>query len=343
MRLKKAAAIAATCVVIIFALAGCSAPTDDGSTTVGSQTDAVETTDTDTKTDSESGTETTSDEQSTETTADGERDGETTTSSDDAPAYPTGEITTISVEMPQFDNRTRTVRVYTPPGYFESDRSYPVVYMQDGQNLFDNETAYNVEWQVDETMDRLAHEKNRSAIVVGVDNGGGDRITEYVPPELGEPGQTKNGDRYAAFLAETVKPMIDEMYRTQPDRAAIMGSSLGGSISVYTAFEYPEMFPYAAGLSTASPPANVTASYLNETGAGPERVYMDWGLEEGPRSEMFAQRNQAFATNIQHLGYEPGETLLTVIDEDGTHSESAWRERFPRAVQWILTGEDPAA
>ncbi len=342
MRSKKAAIIAAICVVIIFTLAGCSSPAADNTTTIGPQTE-IDDTDT-TQTNQESGTETTASEQSAETIADGETDSETTTtSSDETPEYATGEITTMSIDMPQFDNRTRTARVYTPPGYFESDRSYPVVYMQDGQNLFNDSTAYNEEWQVDETMDRLAREDNFSAIVVGIDNGGGDRITEYTPPELGKPDQTKHGDRYAAFLAETVKPTIDETYRTQPDKAAIMGSSLGGSISVYTAFEYPETFPYVAGLSTASPSTNVTASYLNETGAGPERVYMDWGLEEGPRSEMFAQRNQAFATNIQNLGYEPGETLLTVIDEDGTHSESAWRERFPRAVQWVLTGEDPAA
>mgnify|MGYP000035348662 CR=1 FL=1 len=339
MRPREAAVFAGICIVILFTLAGCSSPATDNTTTIGPQT-ATDGTDTP---QTEGDTDTTTDGQSTETTTETETDSETTTSNDDTPEYATGEITTMSVEMPQFDNRTRTVRVYTPPGYFESDRSYPVVYMQDGQNLFDNSTAYNEEWQVDETMDRLAHEADLAAIVVGVDNGGSDRITEYTPPELGPTDQTKHGDRYAAFLAETVKPLIDETYRTQPDQAAIMGSSLGGSISVYTAFEYPDTFPYVAGLSTGSPPADVTAAYLNETGAGPERVYMDWGLEEGPRPEMFAQRNQAFATNIQNLGYEPGQTLLTVTDEDGGHGESAWRERFPRAVQWVLTGEDPAA
>ncbi|MEF8883419.1 MAG: alpha/beta hydrolase-fold protein, partial [Halapricum sp.] len=287
-------------------------------------------------------TETTETKASTETT---ESKPTTETNGSDTTASQThvvGNVTTMTIDMPQFDDRSRTIRVYTPPGYETSDRSYPVVYMQDGQNLFDNRTAFKEEWRVDETMERLADSGELSAIVVGIDNGGAQRDDEYIPWPFENGNMGGEGDQYAAFLAETLKPRIDERYRTEPNETAIVGSSFGGAISIYTAFEYPNTFQYVGSMSTSAP-VEPLFQYMNGTEQGPDRVYLDWGTEETDRPERFVSLQREFAQLVEDRGYERGETLLTVEDEGGVHRETAWRDRFPRAVQWLLKGVDPAS
>lgn len=341
MNILEKGVIAAIIVVVLIALAGCSGPAADDTTTDGSvttTTDGQSVTETDTDTE-QIPSETTTDEIATTSTpvrTDPEPDEEA------SPTYVVGNVTTFEVEMPQFDGQNRTVRVYTPPEYSETDHSYPVVYMQDGQNLFDNRTAFNEEWRVDETMERLAREGSIAAIVVGVDHAGARRADEYIPPELAPSDQPREGDAYAAFMAETLKPSIDDRYRTMPNETAIFGSSLGGIISIYTAFEYPDTFQYTGGMSNALPPEEILAPYMNQTAGGPQRVYTDWGTDEGNEPEAFSQRNRNLVTALESLGYERGATLMVVEDEGGIHRETAWRERFPRAIQWLLTGEDPA-
>ena len=154
------------------------------------------------------------------------------------------------VESPQLGNR-RDLVVYLPPSYGEGDRRYPVIYMHDGQNLFDAATSNAGEWQVDETLETLSTE-GIEAIVVGVPNMGEKRAYEYVsfPSSwLAEVG----GDLYTAFLAETVKPLIDRDFRTLPEREAtgVMGSSLGGLISLYAIFRRPDVFGMAGVVSLA--------------------------------------------------------------------------------------------
>lgn len=256
----------------------------------------------------------------------------------------TGNVSQYTVEMPQFGSQTRTVWVYVPPGYGDTDRQYPVVYMQDGQNLFDD-VAASEEWGVDETMERLATEADLQAIVVGVENAGAERDEEYLPWSDGELGG--NGSRYAAFLAETLKPTVDATFRTDPDRTAVMGSSFGGVISVYTAFAYPEQFQYVGGMSTAHvwPGFDVSVTelygFLNESGPGPERVYLDWGTDEGTDPARFNAANERLVETVDGLGYDRGSDLLVVPETGAGHRERFWKARFPRAVQWLLTGEDP--
>jgi hypothetical protein len=135
--------------------------------------------------------------------------------------------------MPQLD-RYRRIWVYLPPDYEETEDHYPVIYMHDGQNLFDASTSFVGEWEVDETLNDLFDEGYKVPIVVGIDNGGTERINEYTPwvnPGYGG-GQ---GNLYLEFIVETLKPHIDQYYRTLPgrDHTAIWGSSLGGLISQY--------------------------------------------------------------------------------------------------------------
>ena len=154
-------------------------------------------------------------------------------------------------EMPQL-NRFRRIWLYLPPDYDQSSNEYPVLYMHDGQNLFDQFTSFAGEWEIDETLNRLVDQGYKVPIVVGIDNGGIYRIDELTPwnnPDYGG-GQ---GDEYMAFIVETLKPFIDENYRTLSDRenTGIMGSSLGGLISTYGALKYQNIFSKSGPFSPA--------------------------------------------------------------------------------------------
>ena len=151
-------------------------------------------------------------------------------------------ILSENFEMPQL-NRKRRVWLYLPPDYETSNESYPVVYMHDGQNLFDSSTSNYGEWNVDETLDKLVKEKNLKLIVVGIDNGGSKRLDEY-SPWINEKYGGGKGDLYLDFIIETLKPYIDSNYKTLKDKnnTAIIGSSMGGLISHYAGLKYPKIF-----------------------------------------------------------------------------------------------------
>ncbi|MDV7392611.1 alpha/beta hydrolase-fold protein, partial [Arthrospira platensis SPKY1] len=114
--------------------------------------------------------------------------------------------------MPQL-NRSRRIWVYLPPDYNTSNKHYPVIYMKDGQNLFDQATSFSGEWQVDETLNTLFNQGDYGAIVVGIDNGGSERLNEYSPWVNAQYGGGQ-GNAYMAFVAETLKPHIDANFRT---------------------------------------------------------------------------------------------------------------------------------
>ena len=151
-------------------------------------------------------------------------------------------IMSESFFMPQL-NRNRKIWIYLPPDYETSTKTYPVLYMQDGQNLFDNATSFAGEWQVDETLNNLFAQGDYGTIVIGIDNGGSNRINEYTPwnnPEYGG----GEGDQYMQFVAETLKPYVDANYRTKPSAEynALIGSSLGALISNYGGVKYSGIF-----------------------------------------------------------------------------------------------------
>ena len=156
--------------------------------------------------------------------------------------------------IPQL-NRTRRVWIYLPPTYNSSTKKYPVLYMHDGQNVFDDATSFSGEWGVDEALDTLGL-KTKECIVVGIDNGGDKRLNEYCPYDFSLPGGQKGkgeGNLYLQFLAKTLKPFIDKKYRTikESKNTFIAGSSMGGLISMYAVLEYPKIFGGAGVFSPA--------------------------------------------------------------------------------------------
>ena len=144
--------------------------------------------------------------------------------------------------MPQL-NRTRRIWIYLPPSYRATKIYYPVLYMHDGQNLFDNATSYSGEWGIDEYLDSIFTLGKKEVIVVGIDNGLSKRMNEYNPYSFRQYGKGE-GDEYVDFLVKNLKPFIDKHYRTLPGKkdTYIAGSSMGGLISLYAVLKYPAVF-----------------------------------------------------------------------------------------------------
>ena len=235
---------------------------------------------------------------------------------------------------PQLGNR-RDVLVYLPPSYEEGEKRYPVLYMQDGQNLFDEATAFGDEWRVDNTLDRLSRERGLEALVVGVPNMGEGRLDEYSPFEDAAHGGGQ-GDRYLAFLADTLKPEIDRDFRTLPDRAhtLVAGSSMGGLISLYALFRRPDVFGGAAAMSPALWFADrAIFPFVEAAPFAPGRLYLDVGTEEGKEAVADVRR---MGDLLRRKGYRPQRDLLYVEQARAGHTEKAWRKRFRRAAPFLL-------
>ena len=163
------------------------------------------------------------------------------------------EVINDSFYMPQLE-RYRKIWVYLPPDYdMEEDSEYPVLYMHDGQNLFDRATSFSGEWQVDERLNALFEEGYTVPIVIGIDHGNATRFNEYSIVDVEEPKIDAEGELYLRFIVETLKPYVDSHYRTIPEKesTSIMGSSLGGLISTYAISMYPNIFG-SAGLFSSS-------------------------------------------------------------------------------------------
>ncbi len=251
-----------------------------------------------------------------------------------------GKVISFAMDMPQLGAEGRRVWVYLPPGYAASGRRYPVLYMHDGQNLFDPETSHCGDWGVGRSLDALFHEKKtRGAIVVGVDNGGTERWNEYSPWCARNGRGRCRGARYARFLVDSLKPLVDEKFRTLPGRehTGIAGSSLGGTISFYIALKYPEIFSRAGLFSPAFWFAREAAVKLLKHARLEQglRVYIDVGTKEGDHEDDYL----ADAQNIAGLfSKKKGAERLLIVDEGGIHNETAWAERFPAAFLWLFEG-----
>ncbi len=249
----------------------------------------------------------------------------------------TGNVTTFKMFIPQL-NRTRRVWVYLPPDYGASGKRYPVLYMFDGQNLFDRATSFAGEWGVDEALERLYGERNFSLIVVGIDNGGDKRIDEYAPWMNGEYGRGGEGDAMVRFIVETLKPYIDSHYRTLQNETGIMGSSLGGLMAVYAGFKYPGTFRYVGAMSSAFWFNPQIYDFVRNAPEGPEKIYIDWGTLEGSDPSEMIETNRKMVEVLKERGYVEGENLMVVEDQGATHNEYYWSRRFPDAVLWLFGG-----
>ncbi|WP_460502287.1 alpha/beta hydrolase-fold protein, partial [Hymenobacter agri] len=243
-------------------------------------------------------------------------------------------IIATAFAMPQL-GRTRRVWLYLPPGYASSGRRYPVLYLQDGQNVFDAATSFAGEWGVDEALNQLAAngQDPTGCIVVAVDNGP-NRLDEYSPwnnPQYGG-GQ---GDLYLDFLTQTLKPYIDSNYRTLPDRAntGIGGSSMGALIATYAALRHPAVFGKVASFSPAYWFAySQLAAYAHTHPANPNtRFYFVSGTTE---STTMVPQMQALRDSLLRGGV-PAANLSFNTRADGQHAEWFWKREFPAGYSWL--------
>lgn len=236
-------------------------------------------------------------------------------------------------------NRTRRIRIYLPPDYKTSDKRYPVLYMHDAQNLFDDATSYAGEWGVDETLNKLAKEGKLEVIVVGIDNGESKRMNELNPwPNLEFSPQ--EGKQYMDFIVKVIKPYIDQHYRSEPDRAhtAIMGSSMGGLISHYAINQYPEVFSKAGLYSPSYWISNQAIEFIAKQPALKDaKLYIAAGEKEGGTQAIDAQRSYDELMKVGH----PPENLSIKIVKDAEHNEKFWRSDFENAVLWLFA--EPSA
>jgi predicted alpha/beta superfamily hydrolase len=254
------------------------------------------------------------------------------------------------LHSPQLGN-SRDILVYLPPSYHQTERRYPVIYMQDGQNLFDDATSYAGEWGVDETMETLALEEGIEAIIVGIPNAGIQRVDEYSPFRDRRLGGGR-GDDYLAFVCETIKPRIDRDFRTLPGRkhTGILGSSLGGLISLYAFFERRPVFGFAGVMSPSLWFAGEAIfDYVASAVYAPGKLYLDAGTREygehhGGGRVHRATASRRYYASVRRMkgllvrkGYRPLRDIMHVEEKWAGHSESSWARRLPPALRFLLT------
>jgi predicted alpha/beta superfamily hydrolase len=251
------------------------------------------------------------------------------------------------VRSPELGN-TRDLLVYLPPSYPTANRTYPAIYMHDGQNLFDEATSFAGEWRVDEALEALSQD-GLEAIVIGVPNTGAERLQEYSPFRDARFGGGRAGE-YLRFIVETVKPLVDDAFRTTGDRdaTATIGSSMGGLISLYAFFERPDVFGAVGAVSPSVGFASgALIEYLERAPFVGGRIYMDVGTHEGrPRDRdplELRRRPGAYVRQVRDArnrlirkGYREGQDLLYVEEEGAAHNEAAWAERLPQALRFLL-------
>ena len=257
-----------------------------------------------------------------------------------------------NVWSPQLRNR-RDVDVYLPASYPSGVR-YPVVYMKDGQNLSDPAAAFAGTWDLDRTMDRLAW-RGLDLIIVGVHNAGRNRLAEYSPfPDPRHGGG--EADEYLAFLVDTLKPRIDRLFNTRRDRdsTAILGSSMGGIVSLYAYFRYPSVFGRAGVMSPSIWfGQGAILDFIQAARVPRGRVYLDVGTAEGAGTlrdvrrlgrllvrKGFRRKRRPSATSTAGVGGErhssTASTLRYVEDAGARHTEAAWAWRLEGALAFLL-------
>ncbi|MFY9242339.1 MAG: alpha/beta hydrolase-fold protein [Polaribacter sp.] len=227
--------------------------------------------------------------------------------------------------------------LYLPPNYNDSEDSYPVIYMHDAQNLFDDATSYAGEWQIDETLNELYKTTGKSFIVVGVENGGEKRIEEYTPWKHEKYGGGK-GAIYINFLVNELKPFIDKTYRTKTaaEHTAIIGSSLGGLISFYGGLKNPEVFGKVGALSTSFWFSDKVNDFAKENGNQQNsKIYFLVGEKEG---DTMVPDTENMAKLLVDSGF-PDKNIKTKIVADGIHSESFWKTEFLEVITFLYNLE----
>ncbi len=240
-------------------------------------------------------------------------------------------IIDTAFKIPQL-NRTRKIWIYLPKSYNSSNKNYPVLYMQDGQNLFNEQTASFGEWGVDECLDTLQTQIKKECIVVGIEHGNDKRLTEYNPFDNEKYGK-EEGKEYVDFIVNTLKPFVDKNYRTisSSNKTFIAGSSMGGLISFYALIKYPNVFG-AAGIFSPSFWINNEIFSFTENAKWDNQLgfYFYAGSQE---SENMVNDMNKMADIISKKSKA---NIRRVVYPLGKHSERYWREEFDDFYKWLM-------
>lgn len=236
-------------------------------------------------------------------------------------------------EIPQLQ-RQRDIWIYLPPDYAQSTAAFPVIYMHDGQNLFDAATSFSGEWKVDETLNQWAENNKQSFIVVGIANGEAHRMNEYAPWVNDQYGGGE-GEAYVSFITETLKPYIDSNFRTLagPEHTALVGSSLGGIISFYAGLQYPEVFGKIGALSPAFWYNPEFFAFANTTTLPRhQRLYLSAGGEE---PESVAANITRISSTLLSRGWAANR-LQSKVHAGYGHNETYWASIFEETITFLF-------
>jgi len=238
-------------------------------------------------------------------------------------------------EIPQLI-KTRRITALLPYDYYESDKHYPVLYLQDGQNLFDDYAPYG-NWGVDKKLAEMSKNGIGDIIVIAIDHGKDERMAEFTPNHSTGKFRQKEGKQYIRFLADTLKPHIDKNFRTLPDvrNTGIGGSSMGGLISIYAGLVYPEVY---SRLMIFSPSLwvmpNMYFGGIHLAQSFNTRIYLYAG---GKESQNMVPNAQKFKDMVTQKGREDSQIdFHLALDPNGVHSEYHWGQEFPKAVEWLF-------
>jgi len=254
------------------------------------------------------------------------------------PAYlPKIEILTEDFKIPKLI-KTRRIAALLPHDYHETDKRYPVLYLQDGQNLFDDYAPFG-SWGVDKKLALMKEQGFGDIIVVAIDHAEKDRITEFTPSYRTQLG-AGSGKKYLRVLADRLKPYVDEHFRTLPGRenTGIGGSSMGGLISIYAGLIYPEVYGKLMIFSPSlwvSP--NIPFRVMNLNDPQDMDIYIYAGEGE---SENMVPNIHRFMQAAEEQGDASFNFELS-LDPDGAHNEARWGQEFPRAAEWLFFKQPP--
>jgi predicted alpha/beta superfamily hydrolase len=238
------------------------------------------------------------------------------------------QVSTFMIEAPQLQT-TKKIWVYLPKDYENSKKKYSVVYMHDAQNLFDAKTSYAGEWNVDEKLDSI----NAQLIVIGIEHGNEKRMEELTPFKNEKYGGG-NADAYLEFIVKTLKPQIDQKYRTKIKKknTLIMGSSLGGLVSFYAILKYPKVFGKAGVFSPSFWFSDKIYDVAENTKKIKSKIYFMCGDNESEdmvsdlnKMEYLINTKRCYCLNLNEKRIISG----------GQHNEKLWRDGFTKAILWL--------
>ena len=243
------------------------------------------------------------------------------------------EVIEEEYEIPHL-GATRKISALLPYDYYTSDKQYPVLYLQDGQNLFNPDAPYG-DWAIDKSLGKMASKGLKDIVIVAIDHGETERIREYLPYYHPQFGQGK-GKFYIQFMKEKLIPYINNRYRTYTDyeHTGIGGSSMGGLISLYAGVKEPEVF---GKLMIFSPSLWVSRMIFNDSISfkplEKSSLYLYAGGKESKKHLPNVKKLESIMTKKEKNG--PFHFQLSVNTE-GEHAEVYWRKEFPIALKWLF-------